>query len=218
MANEKKNLPTLAELHHDVAEAFKNDQLNLLLNQPPHEKWLKNHPLYKTKNATGQVTPWQFMPVDKVEYLILRIFGKWKREILSVGVMFQSVYAVVRLWVLDPVTGEWTFHDGAGAAPVQTDAGFSAADLSHIKSGAIQMALPAAVSYALKDAAECLGKLFGRDLNKNNTMMYSGFWEAPPETSASAEKPTPTPPPGPTPAPASTPGQDNEGESAEFAF
>ena len=38
------NLPKLADLHHDVQAAFKNDQLNLLLNQPPHVAWLKKFP------------------------------------------------------------------------------------------------------------------------------------------------------------------------------
>lgn len=167
------HLPTIAELHHDVNLAFKNDKLNLLLNQPPHEKWLKKHPIIKVKDSDGKNTALQYLPVDKVEFMIIRIFGQWKREILREGVMFNSVYAIVRLWVLNPVTGEWTFHDGGGACPVQTDAGESAANMSAIKSGAIQMALPAAISYALKDAAECLGKLFGKDLNKMNAMMFS---------------------------------------------
>ena len=182
-------LPTLAELHHDVREAFKNDKLNLLLNQPPHEKWLRNHPMYKTKNEQGDAVPWRFIPIDKIEFMIVRIFGKWKREILREGVMFNSVYAVVRLWVTSPLTGEWTYHDGIGASPIQTDSGFSAADLSHIKSGAVQMAAPAAVSSALKDAAECLGKLFGKDLNKRDTIAFVGAYTQTTQTQ------TQTPPP-----------------------
>lgn len=182
MANIKPTLPTLAELHHDVKEAFKNDKLNLLLNQPPHEKWIKEHPILKAKNDKGEDVKWRYIPVDKIEFMLTRIFGMWQREILTTGIMFNSVYATVRLWVKNPITGEMRFHDGGGACPIQTDKGFSAADLSHIKSGAVQMALPAAISYALKDAAENYGKLFGRDLNKRDTIAFSGAYTQSAET------------------------------------
>lgn len=199
MAATKKDpvvLPTLQELHYDVEKAFKNDQFNLLLNQPPHEKWIKEHPM---------IDNWKYIPVDKIEFLILRIFGQWKREVLREGVMFNSVYAVVRLWVLHPVTGEWTYHDGGGAAPVQTDKGFSAADLSHIKNAAVQIALPSAISYALKDAAECLGKLFGKDLNKKDVIAFRSSFESP------DPKPK-TPEPKPAAAVITVPDQTSEFE------
>ena len=43
----KSKLPTLQELHHDELTAFKNDQFNLLLNQPVSEAWVKDHPFAK---------------------------------------------------------------------------------------------------------------------------------------------------------------------------
>lgn len=178
MEKNKPNLPTLKDLHRDLDEAYKDDQFNLLLNQPPHEKWVKKHPLYKVKNEKGENVPWEFLPIDKIEYLILRIFGQFRIEIKDIKPVFNSMLAIIRLWVLHPVTGEWTYHDGTGAAPIQTDAGFSAADLSHIKAGAVQMGAPAAVSYAIKDAAEHFGKLFGRDLNKK-TLMFTAAFEKP---------------------------------------
>lgn len=176
MATKNSNLPTLAELHHDIGEAFKNDKLNLLLNQPPHEKWIKKHPIIKSKNDQGENVAWQYIPIDKIEFMLTRIFGVWQREILTCQTMFNSVAVTVRIHVIDPVTGLTRFHDGGGACPVQTDKGASAADLGSIKSGAIQMALPAAISYATKDAAECFGKLFGKDLNKRDTIAFVGAY------------------------------------------
>ena len=35
----QNQLPTIAELTSDLALAYKNDQLNLLLNQQPPKKW-----------------------------------------------------------------------------------------------------------------------------------------------------------------------------------
>jgi len=43
----KNKLPTLKDLHYDEDVAFKNDQLNLLLNQKVPEAWIKKHPFAK---------------------------------------------------------------------------------------------------------------------------------------------------------------------------
>ena len=160
---EQRPLPKIQDLHNDLQEAFKTDQLNLLLNQPPKKEWVKDHPF--AKNV-------KYLPIDKVEFMLTKIFGEWRVEILSEGQMFNSVYVKVRLHYKRPTDGEWSFHDGLGAVGVQTDKGASASDLSAIKQDAIMKALPAAESYAIKDAAEKLGVLFGKDLNRKETMAY----------------------------------------------
>lgn len=170
------NLPTMADLHHDPVMAFKNDQLNLLLNQPVPVKWQRDHPTAKKKNDQGQQVPMVYIPIDKIEFLLTRIFQEWHAEILREGVMFQSVYVTVRLHYRNPISGDWHFHDGVGAVAVQTDAGKPASDLAAIKSAAIMMALPAAKSYAIKDAAENLGILFGKDLNRKDTFGFVGLY------------------------------------------
>lgn len=162
--SEKKNLPTIQELHHDITEAFKTDQLNLLLNQPVPTSWIKAHPFAKGVN---------YIPIERVEYMLTKIFGEWRVEVKREGQMFNSVYVCVRLHYKNPTTGEWQFHDGLGAVGVQTDKGASASDLSAIKQDAIMKALPAAESYAVKDAAEKLGKLFGKDLNRKDVIVFT---------------------------------------------
>lgn len=175
-----QTLPTLADLHHDVQGAFKNDQLNLILNQPPHASWIKKHPMTKG----------DYIPIDKIEFLLKRIFGEYRIEVISFSGLFNSIAVHVRLHYKHPITGEWNYHDGVGAAPVQTDAGKSASDLAAIKNGAIQMALPAAESYAIKDAAEKFGTLFGSDLNRKDTILFSGSYSEPP---AQPQQPTAAP-------------------------
>lgn len=165
--NNKKNLPTLADLHHDVSIAFKQDQLNLLLNQPVPTTWIKDHPYAKGV---------KYIPIEKVEFLLTRIFQEWRVEILSEGQLFNSVYCKVRLHYKNPLNGEWSYHDGIGAVDVQTAKGESAADLSKIVANAVMKALPAAESYAIKDAAEKLGELFGKNLNRKDTMAFSGAY------------------------------------------
>jgi len=180
---------TLSELHCNPAEAFKNDQLNSILNSPPHASWIKKHPLAKVKNDAGEQVPSEYIPIDKVEFLLLRIFQRIKVEVLSTTTMFNSVAVTVRLHYLNPIDNEWYFHDGVGACSVQTDAGKSAADLGAIKSAGVQIALPAAKSYALKDAAEHLGKLFGKDLNRRNTIDFVGGYSKPIETEVEKTEP-----------------------------
>jgi hypothetical protein len=164
ITTQNNKLPSLTELHHDTDLAFKNDQLNLLLNQSVPASWVKKHPF--AANV-------KYLPIDKVETLLTRIFQEWKAEVISYSQLFQSVSVHVRVHYKNPISGEWSFHDGLGAVGVQTDKGSSAADLSAIKSDAVMKALPAAKSYAIKDAAEHLGKLFGRDLNRKDEVAFT---------------------------------------------
>lgn len=170
-----RRLPTLVELHHDVNKAFENDQLNLLLNQPPSKEWLKKYPA--VMGIQGE-----YLPIDKVDFLMDYIFQEWRPEILREGLMLNSVYMVVRLHYKNPLTGEWTFKDGCGAVPVQVDSTHPdgskvrPTELDFIKSRAIQIALPVAKQQAIKDAAEEIGKLFGRDLNRKDTIMFAGAY------------------------------------------
>lgn len=166
--HQKQKLPTLEELQCDFEIAFKNDQLNSLLNVKPPDAWLKQHPFVNVKDDAGKSTPLKYIPIEKVEFLLTKIFQRWSVEVISTGAMFQSVYVHVRLTVRNPLTGEDISQDGLGAAPVQTEAGYSASDLSKIKNSAVMMALPSAESYAVKDAAEKFGRIFGKDLNRNH--------------------------------------------------
>jgi len=166
----EKNLPTLQELTLDVDASFKNDQFNLLLNQPPVKSWVKDHPF--AKNV-------KYIPIDKVEYLLTRIFQQWRVEVINYQQLFNSVTCHVRLHYLNPTDGKWSYSDGVGAVGVQVDKGSDASNLNAIKQDAVMKALPAAKSYAIKDASEHLGTLFGRDLNRKDTIAFSTTIEKP---------------------------------------
>lgn len=161
-----KDLITLIDEERKV-EVSNQDRLREVLNKQPSQSWVKEHPLAKGVN---------YLPIDKVEVMLDAIFQEWRTEIKSVSQLAQSICAVVRLHYKNPVTGEWTYHDGVGAVPMQTDKGYSAADLSHIKSDAVATGAPAAVSFAIKDAADHIGKIFGRDLNRKDTILMPSFY------------------------------------------
>lgn len=163
----QRKLPSLNDIYSDVESTTKNTALAVILNSEPPQAWVKIHPMTKFK----------YIPVERVEYLLTRIFGKWKVEVKESGILANSVQVIIRLYYIDPVSGDWDWQDGIGASPLQTNAGAGAIDFNQIKNAAVQMAAPAAESYALKDAAEKLGKIFGKDLNRKDEINYQDLNE-----------------------------------------
>ena len=165
---EKKNLPKIQDLYNttDIEAYYKQDTLNWLLNQQPSKDWLK-----KNKFANDAI----YIPIGVVEMLLQRIFKKIRIEVLDQGQLFNSVFCKIRLHYLDPISNSWEFHDGVGACELQTKQGSGSLlqDFSNIGKGAVEMALPKAKSQAIKDAAEHLGKLFGRDVNRKESLEYT---------------------------------------------
>jgi len=155
------SLPTIQDLHHDREVGFKQDSLNYLLNQNVPQSWVKKNPY---ANNTS------YLPIDKVEYLLTKIFGGYEVQVIEFKQLFNSVACHIRLTITNPIDGTKIVQDGLGAVDVQTNAGASPSDLSQIKQNAIMKALPAAESYAIKDAAEKLGQIFGSNLNRKDTV------------------------------------------------
>lgn len=125
------------------------DEYNMYMNQNPPAKWLKTN-----KYANNSL----YLPIDKVELMLRKIYKAYRVEVLREGAMFNSVYATVRLHYLHPVTGEWDWTDGGGA------------NNSH---NAVDKAYPIAIAEATKNAAKKLGRIFGGDLNRKDTIPFT---------------------------------------------
>ena len=157
--------------------SIKQDQndLNLLLNYEPPKEWLKKHPFAKKEvvvNGQKVKVPTEYLPIERVEALLTAIFIVWNVEIKSVQVIANAVTITVRLYYQDVLSDRILWQDGVGAAPIQTDQGAGAMDWNKTKSDAVMKAAPAAESYAVKDAAEKIGKIFGKDLNRADQIVY----------------------------------------------
>lgn len=163
---EKRPLPKLDDLYGNLELAGKHNELNRLLNCDPKPEWVREHPF--AKNV-------RYIPISIIEYLLTSVFIKWRVEIKSAVMHANSEVVTVRLWVLDPVTMEWDWQEGIGAAPIQTEKGAAATDFTKVLTDAVMKGAPAAESYAIKDAAEKLGKLFGKDLNRRDFMPYTNL-------------------------------------------
>lgn len=162
------NLPDIKKIKWDELESLELSQKantalrNYMLNQSPTAAWIKKHPLYKN----------DYLPIDKVEFLLTLFFQTWRVEVKSVFQIANSVCVTIRLFYANPETDEMNWQDGVGAAPMQVDSGKNAMDPTAIKSNAVMLALPIAETNAVKDAADKIGKIFGRDLNRKDTMQY----------------------------------------------
>ena len=157
------NLPTLAEISSMVIdERDKKGALNVLLNQEPPKSFILSHPLSKV----------QYIPIQTIEFLMTKIFGDWSVEVKRESLIANSICVTVRVRYKCPITGEEMFQDGVGAQPLQTDKGKSPTDFSAIKNDSVQKALPSAESYAIKDACQKIGKIFGKDIARATTKDY----------------------------------------------
>ena len=146
------------------------EQLNVILSTPPPATWVKVHPFIKGYN---------YLPIDKVEYLLRRCFKKYQIEVLKTAQLFNAIEVTVRVHYLNPATNEMMFHDGVGAQELQTkkDTGNLNLDMSNVNKGSVMMALPIAKSIAIKDACDHFGDLFGANLNRKDIVQFTGDTE-----------------------------------------
>lgn len=161
----------LAKLIDDKTELLqfaKMDEFLELVNLDPPESWLETHPL--AKNV-------KYLPIERVEWLLTKMFQEWHPEVLGHDTMYNSITCTVRLHYKHPLTG-WTFSDGVAAVPAKTAKGAKASDMAEILSEAVMTGLPAAKSFAIKDAADHIGKIFGRDINRKNNLDFIASYKS----------------------------------------
>lgn len=166
MSQELTKVPTLQDLITETEDTLKQNALTVILNQQPPSQWLADHPM---------IRGYKYIPIERVEWLLTRIFGRWWVEIKDSKILANSVVVTVRLYAVNPLNGETIFQDGIGAAPIQTDKGAGASDWNAVKSDGVQKAAPSAETYAVKDAAEKFGKIFGKDVSRKMNLDYNSL-------------------------------------------
>jgi hypothetical protein len=161
MSEEKNTLPTLAEIERgEMSVPGKLNALNILLNQEPPKAWLKK------QNGV------MHLPVDKVKFLLTKIFVEWYETINQVQIVANSVVVIITLHYKNPITNEWCKMDGIGATPINTVKGASAMDWGQVVHDSVHKCTPAADAYALKNAAKKIGRIFGGDYGKDDLLDF----------------------------------------------
>jgi|ERR1035437_390579 hypothetical protein len=167
---QKNKLPVLKDLYEgDLPLKNEQNKLNVLLNQPPAPAWVKNHPFAKGV---------KYIPIERIEYLLTRLFIKWKVEVKTIQTIANSCVVTVRLHYQNIEDKEWSWQDGIGAAPIQTEKEAGAMEWDKVRTDSVMKSAPAAESYAVKDAAEKIGKIFGKDLNRKDEIGYDSLMQS----------------------------------------
>jgi len=137
-----------------------------VLDLPPPPAWVKENPLimYEVELADGTKTsvPYNYLPIDKIEYLLKCLFGRHKIEVLREGVAFNGVFMTVRVHYQDS-SSEWVYQDGVGAVSMRFTG-------NKISPGQVEPAFPLAKTLAVKNACRSIGRIFGADLNREDAM------------------------------------------------
>ena len=117
------------------------------------------------------------VPISVIENTLRRIyFGMYSIELLDIKLMVNEVVCTARIRVYHPVFGCWLNYDGVGAVAVQQVSGSKVADFMQTKlTGAIHKNAGAAYSFAIKNAAKRIGKVFGADLNRKYEDAYQPY-------------------------------------------
>lgn len=155
------------EIVSDIELKERIGEFQYKLNAKPPKDWIKKHPFIKE---------YHYLPIERVEFLIRTLFQQWEWKVNDYKVIANSITVHGTLKVLDPVTNNWLSYDGLGAVDIQLKSGSNATEMNNIVSGAIMKGLPSAESYALKDAAEKLGTIFGGDLNRKDEIVFKSVY------------------------------------------
>ena len=134
---------TEKELYSGVGYLEEVDNIDEVLNFEPRKDWIKEHP---------QVKGFMYLPIERVEFLLNRLFMDVQIEIKQVISTETRAVVVVRIGYINR-HNTYLSHDGIGAVNIT-------------KSQPAEMSFPMAKTLAIKDACDMFGKVFGKDLNR----------------------------------------------------
>ncbi|MCG9971030.1 hypothetical protein [Christiangramia crocea] len=133
-----------------------------LVNTAPRKTWIKTNKF--SQNA-------KYLPIGIVEELLSGIFPFWQVEQHGEPkILGNSIVISVHLKVFNPLLGQWQSYAGVGAVPIELKGGSDPTDFTQMNSKAMHKNVPAALSFAVNNAAKKIGKLFGSHLNRNETI------------------------------------------------
>jgi hypothetical protein len=145
------------------------------LNEPPKDSELRNTPDNKAK----------FLPISFIETELDELFlGMWSTENFKWSGIGNEVQGSLELVLTHPITGKEIRRVGAGSIVIMVDAlndqekaamtkqerNIYAISPENKKPNAMDMAFPKLKTECLKNAAQSLGKRFGRDINRRENV------------------------------------------------
>lgn len=134
-----------------------------MLNKEPNKNELG-------KTADGKAST---IPISFIEMTLDETFkGLWSTENFTYQVFANEVVGSLELVAIHPVNGMQIRRTGAASIQIMVNKGTNPLDINNKKSNALDMGFPRLKSECLKNAAQSLGKIFGRDLNRDKSDVF----------------------------------------------
>ncbi len=133
-----------------------------LVDSNPHSNWIKTNKY--SDNA-------KYLPIRIVEELLSGVFPFWEaHQVGEPKLIGNSIVISVNLRVYNPLLGHWLNFPGVGAVPIEMEKNAHPTDWEKVKPKALHKNAPAALSFAISNAAKKIGRLFGSHLNSSETI------------------------------------------------
>lgn len=119
------------------------------------------------------------LPISFVEMTLDEIFmGQWETSEPVYQQVFNEVIGSLILTVWHPVTNRPIRRTGFASVVITQDKDAAIADFNNTKKkNALDLSFPKLKSECVKNAAQSLGKVFGRDLNRKKTDNYNPVYK-----------------------------------------
>lgn len=136
------------------------------LNTEPNQSELQATPDGKAKSL-----PISFVEMTLDEYF----FGLWSTEGFKWSVIANEIVGSIDLIVTNPVSGAQIRRVGAASIQIMVDKGTDPLNVNNKKANALDMGFPKLKAECTKNAAQSLGKLLGRDVNRKHADTFNGL-------------------------------------------
>ena len=162
-----------------LAKGTEQNEPELLLAQQKFQRLLNSNPP-KAFVVKDKYTGVLGLPISIVEGLLDGFFlGDWTTENIQFQRIENEILVTLTLCVCNPVTGRVRCVTGAAAGQIRTvkppndiknasDRRAWGLDMNNKGVNCLESVFPSIKSMAIKNAAKSLGKIFGRDLNRDN--------------------------------------------------
>jgi len=140
------------------------EKLVFRLNQDPSERVVKRNP-----HAGNSL----YIPISEVEMTLDKMFqGLWQTRNFSHQVVTNEIVGSLELGVYHPHLREWIWRTGTASVMIQQKRGSEITDIGAKIKNTLVKDFPHLKTECVKNAARSLGKLFGRDLNRDDESPY----------------------------------------------
>lgn len=149
------------ELQEKVSGIQTLVEFNKILNQNPDSAWLRVNRF--ADNA-------RYLPISYVEQLLDEVYsGLWKTDNFTYKLIENEIVGSLQLSVFHPIAQVWITRNGSAGQPVRKNK-----DTGKKITNTLVMDFPHLKAACITNAAKGLGRLFGRDLNREHTATETG--------------------------------------------